>query len=146
MKKAIIFGIVIIITISLNNIWLNSPKNNFETTETDILFEWSGKGEFELHLDNNNEFTSPIIKETTNKILIENLSVDKYYWFVKTKYKRSITRTFEIISLASINRNNSLMENTGNVDLNVSRATGFVILPVDKSIRLEDKNIIVRQK
>lgn len=152
MKTIIISGIVLfLIIIVFNNIYLINPKNNEETTETDILFRWIGNEEYELYLDNNKDFTSPTITETDNNlVLIRNLSIDEYYWFVKSENKKSLVRKFTIISLVSINRsfeNNSLrIRNTGNVDLNVSSIIGFTILPLEKTIVLGSENIIIRQK
>jgi hypothetical protein len=161
MSKKIIIGISIIVLVALiinnYNINLVSPRNNLETNNRTIVFRWDGykNNIYTLFIDDNKEFTSPVIKYTKNKqITIKDLDIGKYYWKINSGIINSRINSFSILSevnvIAKGNNDSMIIENVGNTNLSIieDKITGAVIvdLPYKGYVKINKSRVIVYQK
>ncbi len=115
-----------------------SPLDGLETTNTSILFEF-GKADT-IFIDDNTEFTSPILINAENDLVV-NLKPGTYYWKIKGIGESKI-HTLTIVSeielrLREVGEKYELT-NAGNLPLDVeiynnSLFQGNVVLEVEES-------------
>ena len=119
------------------------------TTGNDALFRWNSLGDYEryeLIVDNNPEFTSPLIVKTTLHEFQLNLPIGRYYWKVRG-YGGNVTESqvesFYIESVVAVEKAGREIRNSGNAALFLKLLagnlfTGNVILDTKKSITIEN--------
>ena len=144
-------GIILLLLLILliNNDQINQiyPENNSIITDRQPTFKWTGHAN-KLIIDDNNEFTSPVIKNVNgNSFRIDELNFTRYYWKLVGKQESPILE-FTIESLVALrlkNQNNLInVSNIGNTNLDVevqknkfSAITGLVILEQNQSTKIE---------
>ena len=76
---------------------LLSPSNGSVTTDTTPTFDWqdfSGASGYQIQIDNDSDFSSPVVNDNTLSISTftpaSNLSEATYYWHVKVKESNEI--------------------------------------------------------
>lgn len=142
MKKQVIFNIAVIaLLVLLFNFSISiSPQEGMQTRNTALSFRWMGITSYAI-VDDNPDFTSPIIVEKDKEVELEP---GKYYWCVPIFNNCVKKSTFEIESEVSLvskeietgEENASyLIENTGNTAERIEiknllgrMLTGFFIL------------------
>ncbi|MCD4666750.1 hypothetical protein K8R47_02995 [archaeon] len=159
-KDWILVGInVVLISLIFANsfVFLGNPNNNDRITGRVVQFNWEGAAEgYTILIDDNEEFTSPIIKEVTNNSLELDLKPGTYYWKVQTDNLESPVWKFYIDTEVVINLetgDESLkIINKGNDNLNLEirneESSEFLELEYQESLEFEisDSEFIVRQE
>jgi len=115
-----------IIIISTMTLQLRPEINNKEVT-----FKWLGlKNNYNLYIDDNSDFTSPLIQKVNRKPYKINLEPGIWYW----KLDNNVPSKFTINSIVSVKRNKDSITNDGNVPIKIkSKLTGFVVLNPNES-------------
>lgn len=138
----IITIIIAISLLSLPKIMVISPTGHI--SDNNPLFRWNtihGYSYFEILIDDNQEFTSPLIIITTEKQhKTSNLSAGDYYWKV-VGYNRGIDESrieyFTIESIVAVSREKEGIRNAGNVAILLDFfrrgvIIGHAVLDIDK--------------
>ncbi len=127
-------------------------KPEINQKEREIKLKWLAiYKNYTLYIDDNEEFTSPIVIKTERKDYPIELQPGVYFWKIKSGKISSPVKRLEIDSTVSIKVMNDSLENDGNADLNVSLGyvTGAVIaeLPYKGKVKVEDNcNITAKEK
>lgn len=152
--KILIASILVLVIASLffnlQGIMLIKPIGHI--TDTNPVFKWgsiNGYSYYNLLIDDNPGFTSPLIIETKEKeYRANNLSAGDYYWKVigynKNRTESSVY-SFSIDSIVAVATTDSQIKNVGNVKLLLeffsgNLLTGFATLDINKASNLS-KNI-----
>ncbi len=152
MKKTAIIGINVIVIVVVVTMMIYPLKPEIDLKERGVMLKWYGLyKDYTIYVDDNREFTSPIVIKTERKNYPIELEPGTYFWKIKSGKISSFVKKLEIDSAVSISVKNDSLENNGNVDLNVSLEgiTGAVIaeLPYKGKIKIEDNyNITAKQK
>lgn len=152
MKKIAIIGINVVVIVVVVTMMIYPLKPEINLREREVMLKWYGLyREYTIYVDDNREFTSPIIIKTERKNYPIELEPGTYFWKIKAGKISSFVKKLEIDSSVSIKVRNNSLENDGNVDLNVSLEgiTGAVVaeLPYKGRIKIEDNyNITAKEK
>ena len=143
MKKTAIIGINVMVVVTVLAMMIYPLKPEIDLKEREVRLRWYGVYKsYTLYVDDNREFTSPIVIKTERKDYPIELEPGVYFWKIKSGKISSFVKKLEIDSAVSINVRNDSLENNGNVDLNVTleRVTGAVVaeLPYKGKIKVED--------
>lgn len=147
-KRAIIAQAVFIIGVFVFLFFSTSPKqlypiHGMTIAEEDFVFEIEN-GE-EVVISRDLEFTNPIVLKEGSEI---TLPPGTYYWKVRSDFRESDVQNFTIEGNVGLNLKDRKLsyelENSGNVDLNVSKENeeeiGSFELNVGESIEVEKDN------
>lgn len=152
MKKIAIIGINVVVIVVVVTMMIYPLKPEINLREREVMLKWYGLyREYTIYVDDNREFTSPIIIKTERKNYPIELEPGVYFWKIKAGKISSFVKKLEIDSSVSIKVRNNSLENDGNVDLNVSLEgiTGAVVaeLPYKGRIKVEGNyNITAKEK
>jgi hypothetical protein len=108
------------------------------TNSEDFVFEIANGEEIWISMSNN--FANPIILKEGDEI---TLPPGEYYWKIKGLLRDSAVKTFTIQALAGLdlsdNGDNSKLENSGNLDLNVEKKKDSTIttFPLDSGEEID---------
>jgi hypothetical protein len=126
-----------------------------------VSFKWisiTGYSYYTLLVDDNPEFTSPLIAETNSNYRdLSNISAGNYYWKIvgykeEGNFDESAVNQFSIQPVVSLQREGNGLRNTGNVAafLNLIKGsiTGKAILDINSSKEIENdvKEVEASQK
>jgi hypothetical protein len=149
----IVIGLAAISYLSLNSIQPLYPLNNMATDDRTPTFEWSGqRGNYELLIDDNPDFSSPSIFDVSGNThdLPEELPFGTYWWKVRSGDIESAARRFALVSTVALSRlDRNLVRNSGNTALLVHSGgmAGAVTLAVNETLEIGDKeNVKAEQK
>lgn len=152
MKKTTIMGINLLIVVILLAIMIYPLKPEIGLKEREVRFRWFGvyKG-YTLYVDDNREFTSPMMIKTERKNYPIELEPGIYFWKISAGRMSSPVKRLELDSDVSVKVKNNSLENDGNIDLNISleTPTGAIILdlPYKDRVKIENNsNITAKQK
>lgn len=141
MKMILLFLMILVISLFFIQLPLSPLLNNDSNYTT---FKWfSFKKVSTLYVDDNKDFSTPIIKEVYGNEYKLNLEPGKYYW----KLDHSFPIGFNINSKVSVKQLNNILTNDGNAKIKVSnKLTTFAILNPGESEKIEGvKNVTVEQ-
>lgn len=148
----VIFGICLLGAI-LNylKIDLLHPGDGEVFNNKEINFVWDRKCKGLIYIDENNKFSSPIIKEINSNSEILNLNFGKYYWKIKCGMFSSDIKSFNVNSVVGLSQDKENVINTGNTILNVkvfedNIFTGAVVLDINNTLKKKDSNLFVGQE
>lgn len=147
-----ILGINLVIMAILLAIMIYPLKPEINIKEREARFRWLALyKDYTVYVDDNKEFTSPMVIKTSMRNYPLKLEPGVYFWKIKAGGVSSPTKRFTLDSDVSIKVYDNSLENDGNVDLNVSlkSITGAVIteVPYKGKMELEDNyNITAEQK
>ncbi len=152
-KKTIIIGMNVFVAFVLLSILIYPLKPEINWKERDVKLRWLGVYKnYTLYVDDNNEFTSPIVVDIEGKEYMIELEPGVYFWKVKGGRISSPVKKLILDSDVSMRVKDDNLKNDGNVDLNINvESVGGAIameLPYKEQIELEDKdyNITAEQK
>lgn len=152
MKKTAIIGVNVMVIVIVLAMMIYPLKPEIDLRERDVRLRWYGVYKnYTLYVDDNREFTSPIVVKTERRDYPIELEPGVYFWKIRAGGISSFVKKLEIDSAVSIKVRNDSLENDGNVDLNVTleKVTGAVIaeLPYKGKINVEDDcNITAKEK
>lgn len=152
MKKTTVIGINLVVIVILLAIMIYPLKPGINLKEREVRLRWfSLYKNYTLYVDDNREFTSPMMIKTERRDYPIELEPGIYFWKVKAGKMSSPVKSLELDSDVSIKIEDNSLENDGNVDLNISleSITGAIVidLPYKDKIKLEDNsNITAKQK
>jgi hypothetical protein len=148
--------ILIVLIINFYSIKLIEPLDNCKTINRNPILKWNGsQNNYEVYIDDNKEFTSPIIKEVIGtNYQLNNLDFKRYYWKIKGLFYSKIN-SFDVVSEVSLKRSREDIINTGNTQLNITvgekedsfwDVTGSFILDIGQSFKpKENSGIFAKQ-
>jgi hypothetical protein len=142
-------GILALLLFNLITIPLLSPDNSSYTTDRRPEFSWGGiQGEYVILLDDSPDFAAPltaVVKGNSYKVA-QDLDFGTYYWKVESGPISSGIGKLTIGSSVMLSRSQQAVKNEGNVELKVGRMTGFFILGVNESAKIDgDENVRAEQ-
>lgn len=148
--KMIVMNLILIAILLATIIYPLKPEINLK--EREVRLRWLAiYKNYTIHIDDNKEFTSPMIIKTERRDYPIKLEPGIYFWKIKAGGISSPTKEIIFNSDVSIKLNNKTLENDGNVNLNISleTPTGAIImdLPYKEKVKIEDRsNITAKQK
>jgi len=92
------------------------PLSGMTIIDSDLVFEIEHGEEVIMSFDE--DFTNPIILNESSEI---TLSPGTYFWKVKKGFRESEVQNFTIQGHVSLDIEESALQNSGNVDLNVTK-------------------------
>jgi len=152
MKKTTIIGINLAAIAILLAVMIYPLKPEINLKEREVRLRWVAVyRDYTVYIDDNEEFTSPVVIKTTMKDYPLKLEPGVYFWKIKAGRMSSPVKKLSLLSDVSIKVKNGSLENDGNVDLNISMETptgAFVVgLSYKDKIKIEDNsNITAKEK
>ena len=147
-KKILIFEIIFIVGV-LSYIFISTspnsiyPLSGMTIIDNDFVFEIENGDE--VLISTSEDFDNPLVLVEGDDII---LSPGSYFWKVRSGFRESEIKNFTIESHVGLDirekENNYELENSGNVDLNVTKGnetfvTGFTI-SIGESVEVEKDN------
>ena len=136
---------------NINTIRLIEPNNVIDDRSPE--FKWYGnKDSYRLLVDNNADFENSLVDVSVEESFYQinrELDIGTYYWKVIADDLESVTGMFVVESLVSVKLDESKLENTGNVPINVTikekigdswSIVGAAVLDVRESLDREFEN------
>lgn len=146
-----IVGINAVMIVILLTVMIYPLKPEINLKEKEVKLRWAGiYRNYTVYVDDNKEFTSPMIIKTAMKDYPIKLDPGVYFWKVKAGKMSSIVRKVGVNSDVSIKVEENTVENDGNVELNITMETptgAFVLgLPYKEKAEIGRGNITAKQK
>jgi len=138
--KIITANLLLIILLLALMIYPLRPEINVK--EKEVEFRWIAiYKNYTLYVDDNEEFTSPMVIRTERRSYPVNLEPGTYFYMISSGRISSRLKRLEVKSEVATKVDNSTLKNDGNVDLNVSinSLTGAVVakLPYKDNMEIE---------
>lgn len=149
--KTIVIANLIIIAVFLGSM-IYPLEPEIHAKEREAVLRWAAPySSYTLYLDDNSEFTSPLVAHTSLKQHTLSLEPGKYFWKVRSGMIRSTTKSFTLDSEVSITIAGKTLRNDGNVGLNASLSgvSGAVAAEIPYKGELdigENRSVMVKQK
>ncbi len=147
-----IIGINCLAIFILLSVMVYPLKPEINLREREVRLRWYGVyKDYTVYIDDNREFSSPIVVKTERRDYRVELEPGVYFWKIRARGISSFVKKLKIDSAVSIKVRNDSLENDGNVELNVTleKVTGAVTaeLPYKGEIKVDDNsNITAQQK
>lgn len=152
MKRTTIIWINLVMIAILLTMMIYPLKPEIHSKEREVKLRWLAiYKNYTLYIDDNKEFTSPMIIKTERKDYPIELEPGIYFWKIKSGKISSPVKKLALYSDVSIKVKDNSLENDGNVDLNISleTPTGAVVmdLPYKDKVKIENNvNITAKEK